>query len=193
MSIDAFLQPVIQDCCLLLGLRDVNNIIKTNDDTVALIAKNAYSVITSYCRTEFHARSAIDSFKYNETLEAILFFTYYPVIDVVEVNDDVFNINNVVILDKKTGEFYIKSILLSLEDTDRFFIKYNTGYESIDDIYGFKAALTQQIIANYHTKEIAGLSTFVSGKGEGKTASANAFTLLESVKMSLESFINYRV
>lgn len=171
MTVEEFLNPVVEQSVALLQLENADGNSVGFDSIVALCANIAYSQLEVYCCRPFIYQEISECY---EQATGTLFLRMSPVEEVTSVyfgeelltvtTDYVVRGDKIVFVgkDKDTPMFYDDTVVL---------VEYSGGYANVTDNVSLTSAFILQTIANYRRRDIFGLTSQDLGRGLSKTAS----------------------
>ena len=205
MSLDTFLNSVVTAAITTLQVSDASINANADDDPVIrLLAKVAYSQITSYCNREFEKNNYVEEYHSVRTNDRIR-LRNFPVITLTSVTVDdvalVLGVDYTLSGDRinilsgagSTPAYPLSNVSLS-HGVD-VVVDYIGGYVYSDENYNLFNALLMQTTANYNRRSTLGMASV-----SGRVAHVGAATvdgasdvgdLLDSVKTIIANFVNY--
>ncbi len=199
-DLDDWLEPVVTN---MIAIRQLGSDIKSDKQSMDLLracSQLAYSQICMWCQREFHSLPNGSYYLENHPNGTQACSSISPQI----------RLRNTPLIELKKVELIIAGEITELvEDTD-FWVRnnviyglstkypievtYNGGVDSLENDYILIGALTQQGLANYHRRDLLGISNMTTG-GPGSNSSiavtSDAGGLLKSVQAMVESLRYY--
>lgn len=210
----AFLAPAVQDACAALQLQDrTTDQILTTDSRVALAAKMAYAMISSYTNRQFIKDTYTEYYLEADTRIRL---RNYP-ISIVYTVQLVDNPHSDILTDPTMSaelvedtDFSVrgdKDLIFSLDSLSSLsvgdsshvhvYVEYIGGYVLSSDEHIIHLCLVTQTIANYNRLPVLGLAQLQGNESTSRgasgqinlAASPDAGDLLESVKTMLAPYV----
>jgi len=193
VAIDDWLAPVIEQVATFVEIQERRGVIDTDNPQITIAARQAYSMIRTFCGREFHKKTRVD---YYPKACGKLKLRHYPVVSVASIYSGT-NLDELISSSYYTLHYnqiwftgYLWPYIAGDFDNVEFpaVITYEAGTDLAEDT--ILNALVLQTTAQYQRKKMAGLTTLnVGGKfGQGIETSGDAGSLLDAVVEMISKF-----